>query len=413
MNNTNKESNSSSEYEHQQWERRAKHSSHRPDPVYKEVIPKLIRNLGECLFPIPKFRKGWNWPHHKDDYRFKANDEIFNAYIEAGSGYGIACAENLIVVDIDEKEYVDYIADKLPETAWQVTGSREGYHLFYYCEEQNSREILRVPYPRTHLLTETHTTKILSKYIPHSGYRHLGEVKADEHGYVVGPGSLHPSGNTYGPLHGDEIASISKEKLHETLHWAINNTGNTKRELEKMKSTSWDEDSSTDVYSFYKLDADDVVTWLEPNTRVPHPGHGSDSKANFMKNENRETFTCWRHDFGSGVGCGLNPRQLLAQLETGMECDQIREFWPIVRDTEVYGNITLLWYAWKRAVEDNLITHSEIPYKVAKGYAVTWNIITDDEELAGDMYWDVINAIKCEMEKPMLPNSKPEEWEES
>lgn len=395
----------------ERWERKAEALPHKPDPVYHKIVPELIRELGQCLFPIPRRRKGWNWPHHLEEYRYKASDEIFNAYLEAGSGYGIACAGGLIVVDIDDSRYAEYISKKLPESAWQISGSREGYHIFYLCENQDKRINLRIPIPSNHLAAEGYGEDMRISSGPHSGYRHIGEVKADPHGYVVGPGSVHPSGNTYGPLYGDEITEIEQDELKESLSVLINeHTQDSKRRrIIKERRDKYKSSSSETRYKFFELDADDVVPWLEPDNRVPHPGHGSTSGQNFMKNEDRETFTCWRHDYGSGVGCGLNPRQLLAQIETDRECDDVRSSWPVIEDSKVHGDGSLLWHSWKRAVKDGLVSYNEVPYTVAKAYAIEREIIGEDDGLMGSLYWDTVNAIKCEMEEPHLPKQKPEE----
>jgi hypothetical protein len=37
-----------------------------------------------------------------------------------------------------------------------------------------------------------------------------------------------------------------------------------------------------------------------------------------------------------------------------------------------------------------------------KGYAVMKGMIDDDQKVAGTMYWDVKNMIKCEVEDMML-----------
>jgi hypothetical protein len=220
--------------------------------------------------------------------------------------------------------------------------------------------------------------------------RHIGEVKADPHGYVVGPGSLHPSGNTYGPLHGDRIAKIDKEELLDMLEMFIYDSGDGR---------SWEEEydykgnsSSNDVsHPFYELTADDILPWLEPNKRIAHPVHGSDTDNNFMKNDDGETFTCWRCTYGMGVGCGVNPQQLLAMMEIGNRlgdhaCEEIRREWR--------SDPKLHYLGWKKAVEDGLVVSLHIPYTVARGYAVKHGIITKSDDLIGDDYYDVINALE-------------------
>lgn len=367
------------------WAHRARHIEHKPEWV--DAIPHELWELGGVFFPIPNAQKAWEYPHHLDKARYGPDDEKLNAYLESNANYGIACANELVVVDIDEIAHVEKIKERLPDTVWQVTGSRTGVHLFFKCEGLNSRIILRVPFPWDHMAAHGH------EKLTNQNFAHIGEVKCDPHGYVVGPGSKHPSGNEYGPLYGDEIASITESELREALDEYIhsNTTENNYTKVERDKAKY----NGESKYSFYNLEADDVVPWLEADTRVPHPVHGSDTGTNFMKSSDREVFICWRHDHGTGPGCALNPQQLLAVMATGKECDIVRRNWR--RDSELH------YKAWMEAVEQGLVSAKEVPYKIAKGYAVHKDHIIEGEELQGKAYWDTINAVRCVAIENILP----------
>lgn len=369
------------------WAHRAEYIEHKPNWI--DGVPHELWELGDVFFPIPNGQKAWGYPHHLDSKRFSPDDEILNAYLEANSNYGIACANSLAVVDIDEIEHVERVKKSLPDTLWQMTGSRTGVHLFFKCEGLSSRIILRVPKPEIHMRAEGIVD------ISSESFIHIGEVKCDPHGYVVGPGSKHPSGNEYGPLHGDEIATISEEELRNGLSEYIHesNAGTYQVQMERHQAKYQGESK----YEFYNLTTDDVVPWLEDGKRVPHPVHGSSSGSNFMKNTSEDVFTCWRHDYGSGPGCALNPQQLLAVMATHRECDMVRRDW---------NNDPVLHYkAWREAVDEGIVSPKNVPYTVAKGYAVNMDYIGKDEELAGDMYWDTINAVRCIGHEQFLPDS--------
>ena len=354
------------------WAHRARHIEHKPE--WQDTIPHELWKLGEVFFPIPLAKKGWNYPHHLDEYRYSADDEVINAYLEAGFGYGIACAGSLAVVDVDDLNYLDDISEKLPETAWQLSGSREGVHLFYFVEGLETRITLH--------------KEFLDEWI------HIGEVKCDPHGYVVGPGSVHPSGNEYGPLQGGSITSISEEKLRDAVDEFIKPEPDT--EQYRDGDIDYDDDLDRDVHGLYELTADDVLPWLEPDNKVAHPVHGSSTGRNFQKNDDRETFTCWRCQHGPGSGCGLNGTQFLAVEATGRDCDEIRMLW--YRDTSIH------YRAWRRAVEEGLIGYQDIPYKAAHGYAVEQGLIEGDEKLSGGLYHDVVNAMRYEAQmEEVLP----------
>lgn len=98
-------------------------------------------------------------------------------------------------MDADDPEALQDLFDALPETAWQVSGSRRSEHHF-----------LLVPG--------------LDTDIPLSGPgtgENVGHVKAAPQSLVIGPGSIHPSGNRYGPLHGDTIATLAEADLRDLV----------------------------------------------------------------------------------------------------------------------------------------------------------------------------------------------------
>jgi len=368
------------------WARRAEYQDSRPK--WQDKIPHGLWELGEVFFPIPPGRKGWNYPHHMQSKRFSADSEVLNGYFEPGWGYGIACANSLAVVDIDEKEYSEYITSELPRTAYQVTGSREGLHLFYKVPGLDQRQNLV-------LQASTRTPVIAEGYgIESDESKHIGEVKCDPHGYVVGPGSLHPSGNRYGPLNGGSITEINKQDFLRALRPLIYDSGDSSWHSE---SSNWSEEHSgeggeiTSDYDFYELGGDDVLPWLEPQKRVSHPVHGSETGTNFMKNKDGETFTCWRCTYGLGSGCGINAQQLLALLRIGDDmgdfaCEDIRRYWK--------SDSRLHYHSWRQALDQGLIGSFDIPYRVMKGYAVEKGIIEESEKLSGELYHDIKNSLE-------------------
>lgn len=353
-------------------------------PSWVDKVPHELWELGDVFFPIPRGKKGYNYPHHLEEKRFSPDDEIFNAYMEAGAGYGICCAGDLAVVDIDEKEYADHITDMLPETAWQITGSGEGYHLFYRCPGLVSRIILRIKVPDSHIAAEGYGDP------RRSWSRHIGEVKCDPHGYVVGPGSVHPSGNKYGPLVGDGIEEIDRDDLESALSHYVVDDDDSSSLPERHNVDEWDGDIDHEPHSFYGLSADDVLPWLEIGNRIPHPIHGSTTGMNFMKNPDGETFTCWRCQYGRGDGCGLSGPQFLAVKETGMDCDAVRANW--------HDDPKLHFRSWRAAVRDGHVSYDNPPYRVILGFALYRGLADDPDDLSGEVYWSIRNALLYEQQ---------------
>lgn len=373
--------------------------SHKPERV--SVIPEQLYELGEVFFPIPSGKKGWNYAHHLDYNRFSADDEILNAYLEAGWGYGIACAGDLAVLDVDDLYYLETITEDLPKTAWQWSGSREGIHLFYYVPGLEKRINLHynVVFDALDwcvdvgLMEDWIAEEVKDMIVPVKGWSHVGEVKCDPHGYVVGPGSTHPSGNKYGPLNGDKIATISEEQLRTAICSFI------KPELPKQtryKNIDYEEIEEIEggkpkkVHPFYELSADDVLPGLSPEDRIAHPvaAHGSTTNANFMKNSGGETFTCWHCQYGSGPGCGLNGTQYLAVKATNLDCEDVRRLWR--------GDNTIHYHAWRQAVKDGLVGYEHIPYKVIHGFAIKQELIKPEDRISGELYRDVEMVLRWE-----------------
>lgn len=392
------------------WANRANHLDHKPSWI--SGIPDGLWGLGEVFFPIPPLRKGWNYPHHMNSHRYGPDSEILNAYLEQGWGYGIACAGNLAVIDIDDESVVDDVVSELPETAWQMSGSRGGYHLFYEVPGLNTRINL-------------HEKFIEMEKNKDDVWVHVGEVKCDPHGYVVGPGSTHPSGNEYGPLRGGEIATITKWELEKAVEnyikpdedpqerhiWRVNSSPPTTHEYYPVEGeengeeitilsnniTRYSENGEveSEAHDFYSISASDVLPWLERGKRISHPVHGSTTGGNFMMNDDGETFTCWRCSYGQGSGCGLNGTQFLAVEATSMDCEDVRRYWnsdPVVH-----------YEAWLEAINRGLISARDIPYRALQGYAVDQGVIERGEKLAGGLYHEVLQVLRWEHhEAPQL-----------
>lgn len=360
------------------WKQRARKLEHKPNPV--DVIPEELYSLGKVFFPIPRAQKGWNYPHHIEDFRYKPDSEKLNAYLEAGFGYGIVCANDLAVVDIDDLTYIEYVTSALPETVYQKTGSGEGYHLFYHCPGLNTRINLSV--------TPTETAHTDAEGLNGVGRNdtHIGEVKCDPHGYVIGPESIHPSGGTYGPLRGRTIASITKETLTTALAPIRHTTRHTRREIDPSKAYT---DVSRSRHKLYNLEATDVTPWMSPGDRVAHPVHGSDTNSNFMMNEDGQTYTCWRCKAGTGEGCGVNPEQLLSMVHQGNSvgeyaCESVRAEWS--------SDPRLHYYAWREAFCRRLVPRVDIPYNVLLGFGLDEGLIKSDDELSGSMYTELLTV---------------------
>jgi len=130
---------------------------------------------------------------------------------------------------------------------------------------------------------------------------------------------------------------------------------------------------------------------------VDHPVHGSTSDAgNFMLNDDGQTFTCWRHNYGGSQGCGLNAQQFLAQSEAKqnshigyLECDEIRGRWQ--------SDNRLHYLGWRRAVNEGLIDVGVVPYKVLLGYCEYNDAKLESDDMDRETFWTLQNEIKYDL----------------
>lgn len=349
---TNKDQNGG--YERPRWADRAEHIPHKPNFV--DAIPDRLKSLGKVFFPIPRAKKGWSYPHHKDDYRHSWDSEILNAYLEAGSNYGIACAGDLVVIDIDNIEYASDILSNLPQSLHQRTGSGEGVHVFYRVEGFNKGASLKT-----------------QEDIHGESNVEVGDIKGHVHSYVVGPGSVHPSGNKYGPLVGDEIKEVSREQIEDVIELFSGDGG------EETEVRNWSDIDSSEVHDFYSLSARDVRPDMKQGSRYSNPFHGSSTGTNFMLNEGGDTFVCWRCDHGPSDGCVLAGVHYLAAKRLKGEyanyhCEQIRNNW--------HDDPTLHTHAWVQAVEDGLTDPYDPPYTVVRGFAEILGAELEDDYMS-------------------------------
>lgn len=285
-------------------------------PGHPQGVDPRLAALGEVFIPTEPGEKRVTRPRTPDTLA-SADDDVFRAYLDAGHGYAIACQGDVAVLDADDPDALAPLLDRLPDTIWQVTGSREGEHYF-----------LRVPGLASDIPLDD----------PATG-ENIGHVKGAPQSYVIGPGSKHPSGNRYGPLRGVSVATVSEHRLRElcapytdaVCAGIRTATATTLRRfdvddctlsavIEPMlrdrgsRPTPTDEtDPWTPTDDRVRLDCHDIVSRAScpEDTRTDHPFHDSETGENFMIDAGAETFRCWRH------GCTGNAAHLLG-IEQGV-----------------------------------------------------------------------------------------------
>lgn len=236
-------------------------------------LPEKLQNEE---FRFVKIQKGKKYPYEKkwqSESNYKYNDSEFIDHINNGGNYGVVCGYgDLVVIDCDMNKVTKAVRKELPDTFEIETGSG-GAHFYYICKD-------------------------IEKPIRMAEEKQgdLGDVQYKGK-QVVGPGSLHPSGNHYKLKNNDDIKEVSIEDIRSALSEFIKDEHiyrNRENNKEKLKDKGYEE-----------LDIRDVVntTGLKDRSgelQGSHPLHGSNTGQNFCVNPSKNVWHCFRHDTGGG-----------------------------------------------------------------------------------------------------------------
>lgn len=273
-------------------------------------MPEVPERLQDKRFRFVKIQKKKKGPFEKgwQDYNnYKWNEEEFK---EWDGNYGVVCGfGDLTVIDADTEKVEERIEENLPATFTVETGGG-GKHYYFLCKDIEKPIRLK-----------------------QEEYGDLGDVQY-EGKQVVGPGSLHPSGNTYSVLEDKKIQKVSVSDIKSALSDLIKNknTERVKRETEEQKEEhGLDFDLSiTDVLNTSGLDK------RGREYQGSHPVHGSQTGENFCVNTKKNVWHCFRHNTGGG------PLSWLAVREGIIDCsdavpgsltgDKFKEVLQIVKD---------------------------------------------------------------------------------
>jgi len=198
-----------------------------------------------------------------------------NEHLEQGGMYGVQInnskinGKQLLVIDFDNKDFQDKVIDKFPETFSTTSGSKKNcLHLWFATDKLESKFAIK---------DEENNT--------------LADVLG-EHGQVVAPGSIHPSGSIYKVVSYVPIAFIPYDKVLEILKPYMKKVATTKVSELKPKQ-------SYGTNSFYnmvrsKINVIDVLNKLGIDTqksRTDCPLHDSESHECFSFTA--DVWNCW------------------------------------------------------------------------------------------------------------------------
>jgi hypothetical protein len=303
------------------------------DPAFdraRERVPTFLRDLQGCRFvPIYNGQKGpaqgvsarWD---EVDGKNYGTNDATLIGFLSQGHNYGVVCGfVGLAVADIEDIARLEElgISQRISPCPTVKTGRATGLgrHFYLLCPDLKGKIILYDP--------------VLKDSI-HGGPLHLGEIQS--HGcQVVGPGSVHPSGNRYELIKDLPIPTIRKEDLLKIFEGLIIEDSTSEEPPEEVRETRRRRRSGgPSLGDNIPIDAVAYPAKVKEHHGAEiigsHPSHGSEGGKNFAINTAKNCWHCFRHKTGGG------PLEWLA-VEAGLiQCQDVK---PGCLDKETFKKV--------------------------------------------------------------------------
>lgn len=228
---------------------------------------------------------GWN---KTQNYSHDAPE--LAGWVDSGGNYGVLGSKDHIIIDTDNEELASLLSE-LPETFTVRSGSGRGLHAYFKCKNNGN----------------------ITLYNPNNSDENFGNVQATGK-YVVGPGSIHPSGGVYEVETDVPVAEVPIEEIERVFDTYIHK----KREIDPdevkrgygLWADVFDEISLFDVGCFPV----NPIDRGNGEIQGAHPLHGSSGGMNFSINTRKNTWFCFRHSAGGG------PLEWLAVAEGIIDC---------------------------------------------------------------------------------------------
>lgn len=252
--------------------------------IPKQLQKKEFRFIKVANKDKRPIEKDWT---NANNYSFEDFEII--EHLKSGGNYGVVSTfGNLIIVDCDDILLEEDIS-KLPQTFTVRTGGG-GLHA-YYLSDLSEKIILKDP------------LRIEINKKGNKDFKHLGEIQSNK-AMVVGPGSVHETGNKYEIINDIEIAKINKEEIIDIF----GKYGETK--IKKSKTLF--DDSNIELFQ------DPIVKNIKNKIKIKelmkeegydlkkNPtecllGHDSQGKKNFSYNKDEGLWHCFNCGKGGDI----------------------------------------------------------------------------------------------------------------
>lgn len=252
-------------------------------------IPEQLRGLRFNRVKFKEKRAFENdWQNNPYTY-----EEINNYFPR--ENYGVICGEDIRALDDDTpKEGLKKLYhENFPDTM-EVRG-----HVYFKFDNHYADKIIF-----------NHPTLLFpdskGKMTPH-----MGELQG-RNTYVVGPGSTHPSGETYDMKKDLPIVTISYEKFTEVFGDFIK-----KKKTNVISNhirSNWQGDSITNIPISNIITFNGLRDVGNGCFQGSNPKHGSDNGMNFRVDVDNNTWYCFRCQSGGG------PSELIGVMESIIDC---------------------------------------------------------------------------------------------
>jgi hypothetical protein len=280
------------------------------NPVLSDRIPEQLRREDLRFIRMPRKSKGgpdneqgWN-----RDKNYPWDNPVFDFFLTEHWNYGVfpASGSPVVIIDVDEYQALHdsgaltgIDGETFTVESGSSTPERRKYHIYLECPGIEGKTVMFGP-----------------------DDQHLGEVYAQHPdkgaGYVVGPGSEHPSGELYTVAVDLPIKKITWDQLFDTLISRVNTSGKEPVPKSPRRVTHYQTLTES-------LNLDIADTCRPDNARRSgnetiggNPVHGSTSGTNFSVNSQKNTWHCWRCNSGG------DPLLWIA-VESGIiSCDEAR-----------------------------------------------------------------------------------------
>jgi len=309
-------------------------------------IPKQLQNKEFRFIKVAKQDKRpieKDWTNTKN-YLFD-NQELIE-HLNRGGNYGvISTFGDLIIIDCDDP-ILEKELSNLPETFTIRTGGG-GLHA-YYLSNLSEKLVLKNP-----LTIETNKKG-------NQDFKHLGEIQSNK-AMVVGPGSIHKTGNKYKIIKDLPIAKVTKEEILEVF--------GKYSETKMKKSKTLFEDSNLEIFQDpivksikNKIKIKDLMKEqgydLKKNPTECLLGHSSEGKKNFSYNNKNGLWHCFNCGKGGDIFDFIMEHKKIDFIEA-KEFLNKKLFTDLKNHLEFYGNI-------KSEKKDKLFSEFESLFRISR-----------------------------------------------